>query len=84
MGTTTSPTLADLMAPTAFLDLCESPTLAEVTAEYDDLTHAPVLDGQTSESYPHGRRYPFDDNDLDYWHRIKIEQVTKEPHCANP
>jgi hypothetical protein len=85
MGTTTtsltSPTLAELTAPNGpnFLDLSETPTLAKVTAEYDDLTHGPVLDGQTSESYPHGRRCPFDESDLDYWHRIKIEQVTKEP-----
>jgi hypothetical protein len=68
MGTTispTAPTLADLMAPTTFLDLCESPTLAEVTAEYNDMMHGPVLDGQTSESYPHGRPYPFCEDDLD-------------------
>ena len=66
MGTTT----AELTAPNGanFLDLCETPTVAKVAAEYDDMMQGQVLDGKTSESYPHGRPQPFCEADLDYWY----------------
>jgi hypothetical protein len=81
MGTTT----AELTAPNGpnSLDLCETPAVVEVTAEYDDMTHGPVLDGQTSESYPHGRPQPFIYANLDHWYRMKIEQVKAE-HARFP
>ena len=43
------------------------------------MMHGQVLDGQTSESYPHGRPQPFCEADLDYWYSMKIEQVKVEP-----
>jgi hypothetical protein len=57
----------------SFLDLSKLPTLAEVTAEYNAMSHGPVLDGQTSESHPYGRPGPFCEGSLNFWCRSKLQ-----------